>query len=166
MKKAATPSTTTISGNIFLRGRGDLAGAAAGFGSGCCSVMFLSLLPFFGGGGETYPIVVRRQSEHETDQLTEAVVNRPHGLVDHAGHRGSWLGEFVHHQLEVPSGAIGPAYSQEHGMDQFAKGRFWRGRAAERLVDDSVSRSPDRMPQDFGVQLQLVAEVIVHQRDV
>ena len=36
----------------------------------------------------------------------------------------------------------------------------------DRLVDDSVSRSADRMPEDFGVQLQLVAEMVVHQRDV
>ena len=48
----APPSTTTISGNIFRRGRGDFAGpawddGAAGFGSVCCSVMFLSSLPFF-----------------------------------------------------------------------------------------------------------------------
>ncbi len=51
-------------------------------------------------------------------------------------------------------------------MDQFAKSLFGRGRAASRLLDDSVSRRADRMPEHFGVQLQLVAEMVVHQSDV
>ncbi len=104
--------------------------------------------------------------EHAADQLAETIVNRPHGLVDHARHRGSGLGEFVHHQPEVPSGTIGPADPQEHGVDQFAKSLLGRGRAAIALLDDSVSRRADRMPEDFGVQLQLVAEMVIHQRDV
>ena len=111
-------------------------------------------------------VVVGRQIEHVADQFAETIVNRPHGLVDHARHCGSGLGEFVHHQPEVPSGTLGSADSQEHGVDQFAKSLLGTSRAADRLVDDSVSRRADRMPKDFGVQLQLVAEMVVHQCDV
>ena len=79
-------------------------------------------------------VVIRGQIEHGADQLAEAIVNRPHGLVDHARHGGSGLGEFVHHQPEMPAGAIGPANSLEHGVDQFAKSLFRRSRAARSPV--------------------------------
>src|SRR5580700_3836466 len=57
MKKAATPSATTISGNTFRRGRGEagraaggavgLVGAAVVFGAVSCSVIFLRYVFLF-----------------------------------------------------------------------------------------------------------------------
>ncbi len=67
---------------------------------------------------------------------------------------------------EVPARPIGSADPEEHGVDQFAKGRFRRGGAGEGPIDDSVFRSADGMPEDFGVEFQLVAEMVVDQSDV
>ena len=82
--------------------------------------------------------MIGRQMQYRADQHTEALINRPHGFVDHGRHGGRGLRKLVDHQPEMPARAIAPAHSLQHREYQLAKGLLWRRRASDRHLNDAV----------------------------
>ncbi len=110
--------------------------------------------------------MVRREFDNGADDLAEAVVERPHGFVnDRAQGRGG-LSMFVDHQAEVPAGTIAAANPLQHGENELAKRLLGRGLALHGLLNNSIFGGADRIPEHFGIEFQLVAEVIIDERDI
>ena len=100
------------------------------------------------------------------DHFTETVVERPHGFVYHRAQSWRGLRVLMDHQPEVPVGTIAAANPLQHGENELAKGLLGRGLAPDGLLKDSVFGRADRIPKDFGVEFQLVAEVVIDERHI
>src|SRR5437773_1058908 len=74
--------------------------------------------------------------------------------------------ELVGHQTETQVGAICAAHLLEHRSNRMPQLFFRRGVVVERLSNGFVLYGSDGLPEDFGVQAELVAEVIVNGGDV
>jgi hypothetical protein len=111
-------------------------------------------------------LVVGRQSKYRADDLAKPAVHRPNRFVNDARQCGRRMREFVSHQTEAQVGAIGSAHLFEHRANGLSQNFFGLCVVVERLSNGFILHSAYGLPQDFGIQAELVAKMIIHCSDI
>src|SRR5262249_851248 len=102
-------------------------------------------------------------AEHGAEQRQDAGVDGAYGFVYDTRAYGTRTGELLRHELkaEVQLVAVSAAHALDHRADHVTEHLGWWRILLEHLEHSLVLRHADRFAKYFGVEAELIAEVVI-----
>ena len=117
-------------------------------------------------GTETSGCVIGRQMENFRDDAAQQVVARAHDFFDDVAESRRWLRDFMGHDANVPGGTVFGIHAAQDARNEKPES-FFRGlRVDNGLLDDFALRGANGFAENFGIETELVAKVIIDGGDV